>query len=362
MRRALEWCLKYITFLFGGRLWIQKDGIAMGSPLAPALADIFLNSLLLDRFNKDTNDIIYFTRYVDDILAILKDSSVVYPFLRFLNSLHPNIRFTVEEEVHDSLPFLDILITRNPSSISTAVYRKSTHSGVYTHYSSFVPFKFKRQLITNLVDRAYQLCSNWEILHRELENLRVTFMNNGYQRDFIYSLISKYVNKIYDPYIKPEGPKKKEIFIRLPYLGDASKKIENTLNGLFAHINYKFFYSYSRLTNKLRFKERSPLKSNTIYLLKCKSCNASYIGETCRNLQTRMSEHDMSSKYRDKNSHVYKHSSLNAGHIFNIDKPDILKFEQDYQRRKILEALYIQQHKPSLNVQKESYNLFLFNV
>ncbi len=45
MERALGYCLKDNNFVFNGKLYTQIDGIAMGSPLAPILADIFLNSV-----------------------------------------------------------------------------------------------------------------------------------------------------------------------------------------------------------------------------------------------------------------------------------------------------------------------------
>ena len=45
-KRALEWCLKGIIFIFNGKLYRQTNGVSMGSPLAPALADIFMNHII----------------------------------------------------------------------------------------------------------------------------------------------------------------------------------------------------------------------------------------------------------------------------------------------------------------------------
>ena len=49
-----------------------------------------------------------------------------------LNSVDPNIHFTVKKEKDGQLPFLDILLSQdNGGSISTSVYRKATHTDQY---------------------------------------------------------------------------------------------------------------------------------------------------------------------------------------------------------------------------------------
>ena len=44
--RALKWCIKDNVFIFNDKFFVQIDGVAMGSPLAPILADIFMNIML----------------------------------------------------------------------------------------------------------------------------------------------------------------------------------------------------------------------------------------------------------------------------------------------------------------------------
>ena len=57
-----------------------------------------------------------------------------------MNNLHKNIKFTVEFEENDHLPFLDVLVTRNSDgNIETSVYRKKSFSGLYIKYDSYVP-------------------------------------------------------------------------------------------------------------------------------------------------------------------------------------------------------------------------------
>ena len=94
-----------------------------------------------------------------------------------------------------------------------------------------------------------------------------------------------------------------------------------------------------------------------LYMVKCLSCpNESYIGETSRVVETKMKEHSNS-----KDSAVAG-NIRETGHSFiNLDNPDILCFESGYITKwKIKEAVFIQEHNPSLNKQVLSYTLYLF--
>ena len=82
-------------------------------------------------------------------------------FFDCINSRHPNIRFTMEKEAHNKLPFLDVLVNNNdPNSLLTSVYRKKTFTGLLTNYFSFTSYSYKVGLIRTLVDRAYKINNN----------------------------------------------------------------------------------------------------------------------------------------------------------------------------------------------------------
>src|ERR1700755_3543325 len=98
----------------------------MGSPLGPFLADFFI-SQLEDSFLIPTPHIsmpTFYKRYVDDIFCLFPSIDSANKFLTHINTLHPNIKFTIEHEQHSTLPFLDISITSTPLTFLTSVYRK----------------------------------------------------------------------------------------------------------------------------------------------------------------------------------------------------------------------------------------------
>ena len=81
------------------------------------------------------------------------------------------MKFTFQEEKDNKISFLDILILRNGSSIETTVDRKFAHSDVYIHSDSFSPNSWKVGTMKTLLLRAFAICSNEQLLNREIEHL-----------------------------------------------------------------------------------------------------------------------------------------------------------------------------------------------
>ena len=127
-----------VEFSFNNNMYRQMDGVAMGSPLGPALANIFVGYQEEKLFNLANRPLAYF-RYVDDTFALFNNEADCNAFLSHLNSLHPSLRFNHEKEFSHSLPFLDVLEERLGSEFLTSVYRKPTFTGQYLRWNSFSP-------------------------------------------------------------------------------------------------------------------------------------------------------------------------------------------------------------------------------
>ena len=98
-------------FNFNDTMYKQTHGVAIGSPLGPALVDIFVGYHEYKLFSCVQKRTVYF-RYVDDTFVIFKQESDVDDFLITLNRLHPALKFTFEKEHDGKLPFLDILVEK----------------------------------------------------------------------------------------------------------------------------------------------------------------------------------------------------------------------------------------------------------
>ena len=139
MKKLLTLCTKNVHFSFNNKIYIQIDGVAMGSPLGPVIANIFMVELdtnLVPKLRVAYVKIAYTFAYV-------KIGSVEY-VLSVLNSFHKNIKFNYNEEQNNTLPFLDVLFIRDGEKLNTTVYRKDTHNDLYLHWNSFTPVSWKR--------------------------------------------------------------------------------------------------------------------------------------------------------------------------------------------------------------------------
>ena len=173
----LELSVKNTYFIFNGELYEQIDGVAMGSPLGPTLANIFLcyyeSKWLQDcpHNYKPT----YYRRYVDDTFLLFHNASQIPQFLDYMNQQHPNIRFTSETENNSQISFLDITIVKGQNSFDTSVYRKKIFTGLGTNFLSYMPMKFKTACLTTLIHRAYHLSSSYFYFDAELNFLKKIF-------------------------------------------------------------------------------------------------------------------------------------------------------------------------------------------
>ena len=143
----------------------------MGSPLAPFLAEIFLQDFERKNLSSFENmGILYWKHYVDDTFVLLDSKFSIKDICHTLSQYHPSLKFTSEQErlITHTLPFLDVLMRRQPGGVfHTRVYRKPTFSSLVTKWDSFVPKTYKYNAIPTRLYRAIKICSSNTALHRE---------------------------------------------------------------------------------------------------------------------------------------------------------------------------------------------------
>ena len=86
-----------VELIFNTAMYKQTDGVAMVSPLGPALANTFVGYYEGKLFSQTRKPLIYF-RYADDTFAIFDHEAEAGKFLIKLNCLHTSLKFTFERE------------------------------------------------------------------------------------------------------------------------------------------------------------------------------------------------------------------------------------------------------------------------
>ena len=101
----------------------------MGSPLATALASIFMGFYKSKRLNEyNLNKPKFYLRYVDDILAAFEKEQDSLNFLNFLNNKHRNIKFTLEKQV--TIPWISLMYSFQVSIIKISHFKHITNRSI----------------------------------------------------------------------------------------------------------------------------------------------------------------------------------------------------------------------------------------
>ena len=127
--------------MFNNKFYKLIDGVALRSPLGPALANIFMSSFENKWLKNCAYDVkpAFYRRHVDSIFTLFSTLIHADKFKNNLSSKHSNISLSLEEENDGSLSLLYINIFREKGKFVTYVYQKKTFSGVYTNFNCFIP-------------------------------------------------------------------------------------------------------------------------------------------------------------------------------------------------------------------------------
>ena len=116
----------------------------MGSPLAPVLANLLMGHHEREwLLNFCLSEVLFYRRCVDDTFCLFHSEADAVQYFHYLNSTHTNIRFTMEKESENRLPFFDVLIDNNQASVLTTVFRNFTFTGLLMNLTSFTSYSYK---------------------------------------------------------------------------------------------------------------------------------------------------------------------------------------------------------------------------
>ena len=195
LRKLLELCTKEAPFMCPeGNLYVQTEGVAMGSPLGPTFANFYMGDLENRVFKTVTDKPNIYGRYVDDIFVQIEDLSQLIQ-LRDAFQSHSVLNFTYEVSTNGSLPFLDVLVKNYNDKFVTQVYHKPTDHGHCLNGLSECTDKYKTSVINNYLNRAYKLTETWQDFHTEILHIKQRLINNNYTNKIVDEQIKKFLEQ-----------------------------------------------------------------------------------------------------------------------------------------------------------------------
>ncbi|CAH0694350.1 unnamed protein product [Spodoptera exigua] len=180
-----------------------------------------------------------------------------------------------------------------------------------------------------------------QYIDAEFDHLRQVLENNGYNWRQCTRMASS-SSKRRRPAVAERTP------AFLPYVKGVTDTIGHLLRRRYSIRT--IFRPPGQLRHLLRSpKDKDPLAVPGVYMIPC-DCGSNYIGETRRNITTRLKEHIRSVKNRDTHtSAVAEHAcSTGTAHFLRFDKVSVLAREKYFVPRKLREAIEISR-RPNFN-------------
>ena len=326
----------------------QRDGLAMGIPPAPPLANGWLYSF--DERIGDNAKL--YDRYVDDIIRSISRNHTDTK-LDEINNFHPSLNFTIERETEGALPFLDMKVVRSNCKLSSIWYCKPTDTGLIMNFHALAPSKYKRSVVCGFVHRIFRACSSWMNFHTSLTRAKNILENNQYPASFYEPLISATIEKLL-VVAKPNDPEtdqdeEKAHMLFLQYRGKVTDDYVRALRHLKAPCAPVLtLRKIKTIMPSLKADVDKALRSRVVYHISCSRCNACYVGQTDRHILTRFKEHKRPSQPYGK------HIQLCG---VNPSFESVVKILQSTCKSipylETLEALWQRELKPQINTKDE---------
>ncbi|CAH1277267.1 Hypp9532 [Branchiostoma lanceolatum] len=362
-------------FMFRDNIYQQKFGTAMGSPVSPVLANLFME--WLEEQAIATAPITcrpkLWKRYVDDVMEIVK-RGVQQELTDHLNNTDPtgNIQFTYEEEQNGTLPFLDTLLVRKEDgTVKLLVYRKTTHTDQYLNFQSHHPLHQKLGVIRTLLDRCNAVVTEEQDKQLETQHVKRALSRCGYPQ-WTFKKVEQQRSR---PKQKGKSKKQEEkarAMVVIPYIKGVTEPLERVFRKHNVSTAVRPKTTLRSLLVHPKDKLDDLVKTDCVYKIPCKSCNEVYIGETGRTFGTRLDEHKKEAdsievvKYTrsqkrqaqqvDKKSAITDHIARHNC-IIDWEGAKVIDREDNRRTRWIKEAVWIRKTAPVMNRDEGAYKL-----
>ena len=129
---------------------------------------------------------------------------------------------------------------------------------------------------------------------------------------------------------------------------DCSETIARILQPYNIRVAHKPITTLRQLLTNVKDKDEPNDRQGAAYKIKCCDCQATYIGETGRNWNTRLTEHKRATRNGDLNNNIAEHH-LQTDHRIDWDSAECVIYSTDYYQRLTLESWFTNLEQTPLN-------------
>jgi hypothetical protein len=218
---AVRFVLENNFLMFDGKVFKQIKGLAMGTPLAPPLANTFMAYLEEGLFME--NPEVYprlYGRFLDDIFVAQVTGCVPHDALwKRLDSMHPFIKLT-RESSRIEMNMLDLVIYRDGDRLLHRVHQKALNKYLYISPRSCHPPHVMRGFIRTELIRYARNCST------RLDFLRIcrAFVSRLRDRGFHPSFLRRVFATVHYEHYPIRKDRAAPMVFKVPYGGGSAIK------------------------------------------------------------------------------------------------------------------------------------------
>ena len=369
----------------------QKSGLSMGSSVSSIVSNIYLDiiesKIIAPKLEK--SKLSMYHRYVDDVI-LSGPEDILNSTFDELNNFHTNLKFTREDMI-ENLPFLDTILyfDKTTNQYELQNYQKETKSDNLVNFNSSVsPINSKKGTLIGECYRMKNTCTTENNLNLALKKVEKKHIENGYPKNYVKSIIQDVKNRDFKPKerkidykkLKKEFPDRFHCFT-YNYIDYGCERVAKNIQKIIKKVTPLFNVSFAWRSTTLNQVILPSLKQKIeilnqpacVYKFECPCNEAVYIGETLRQVKTRISEHNSKSKtvksevanhilncqpYQNALKNEYPNLNRTTGLSFLKKHFCVLETNlTNYFNRQIAESLYICVEKPNLNIQGNSKRL-----
>ena len=218
--KIIEHILKNNIFTFEDKFYKQIKGTAMGTPMAPTIANLFMGKLEQDLLRKSpwNIDIEFWRRFIDDIFILWQHGEdELKLFVNWLNEQHDSIKFT-SQYGRKEVPYLDLNMSIENGKITTDLYKKTTDTNTILPFSSCHPRHCVRGIPYGQCLRLRRICSKDSDFKKRCLELKNNLTSRGYPKALVQNAINKVSKKTRTEVLEYKSSKSKDSEKRVPII------------------------------------------------------------------------------------------------------------------------------------------------